>query len=144
MGYDMIPEVMGLAQAECWIEKRRAIQHASAHIMISASSARDLEYLMPFVPAGSTFIAHCGVADPVHAVSDETINAFRCHYGLAKPYLLLVGERCGLNGYKKCKFAISVMQALVASQEAMPYTSFYDASPIEVALSEESLHGVRL
>src|SRR5262249_43487027 len=43
MGHDMIPEVLGFDLSdESWREKHRAIQHAAAHIMVSANSARDL------------------------------------------------------------------------------------------------------
>jgi hypothetical protein len=43
-GYDMIPEMIGanLFQ-EAWREKRRAILHAAARLMISENSAHDLE-----------------------------------------------------------------------------------------------------
>ena len=52
IGHDMIPEVLGLNFEEpMWREKQRAINHASAHIMVSANSARDLERFMPAVHA---------------------------------------------------------------------------------------------
>lgn len=95
-GHDMIPEVLGFDLSEpMWVEKRRAIEHASAHIMVSKNSARDLERLVPSVPSESTIVAHCGV-DPIFKPrSAEQIAGFRERYGLEKPYLLLVGDRTG-------------------------------------------------
>src|SRR5262249_39607772 len=63
MGYDMIPEIMRLnLNEEDLREKRRAIGHASAHIMVSQNSANDLERIFPTVAKNSTLVAHCGVA----------------------------------------------------------------------------------
>jgi glycosyltransferase involved in cell wall biosynthesis len=101
MGYDMIPEVMGYElKDEMWKEKRRAIEHASAHVMISANSARDLERIMPMVPQGSTIVAHCGVAAALRPSAEEEIRKFKRRYNLSKPYVLTVGDRVGFGGYK--------------------------------------------
>jgi glycosyltransferase involved in cell wall biosynthesis len=95
-GHDMIPEVIGFDLSEpVWVEKKRAIEHASAHIMVSKNSALDLERLVPSVPAASTIVAPCGV-DPIFKPrSQEQVASFRRSYGLEKPYLLLVGDRTG-------------------------------------------------
>lgn len=94
MGYDMIPEVLGFDHMdEAWNEKRRAIEHASAHIMISANSARDLERIMPVVPKGSTVVARCGIAKSFRPASNDEIAAFKLRENLAKPYILMVGNR---------------------------------------------------
>src|SRR5215467_11977558 len=60
-GHDMIPEIIGadLSQ-EVWREKRRAILHAAARLMVSENSARDLERIYG-LPRGSTHVAHNGV-----------------------------------------------------------------------------------
>jgi hypothetical protein len=68
--------------------------------MISANSARDLERLFPAIKKGSTRIAPCGVAAPFRPAASEEIEAFRRRHGITKPYLLTVGERLGVGGYK--------------------------------------------
>ncbi|MBK4723124.1 glycosyltransferase, partial [Azospirillum sp. YIM DDC1] len=83
-----------------WQEKRRAIQHAAAHVMISHNSARDLERLYPGVAAGSTAVAHCGVGEAFRPAEAAEIAAFRKAHGLERPYLLMVGDRAGYQGYK--------------------------------------------
>jgi glycosyltransferase involved in cell wall biosynthesis len=101
MGYDMIPEALGFElKDEAWSEKHRAIQHASAHIMISANSARDLERIMPVVPKGSTVVAHCGVAAAFRPASEQEVMEFKRRYDIVKPYILMVGDRSGFGGYK--------------------------------------------
>ncbi|WP_448207505.1 glycosyltransferase [Azospirillum sp. sgz302134] len=101
MGYDMIPEALGFPLTdESWKEKHRAILHASAHVMISRNSARDLERMFPSVPAGSTAVAYCGVGEAFHKPGEAEVAAFRKAHGLTGPYLLMVGERSGYRGYK--------------------------------------------
>jgi glycosyltransferase involved in cell wall biosynthesis len=113
MGHDMIPEVLGLDLAdEAWKEKHRAIRHASAHIMVSANSARDLERLFPLVRPGSTTVAHCGVAAPFRHADNEEIAAFKRRHRLTKPYILTVGERLGVGGYKNAFFLFRAVSLL--------------------------------
>jgi glycosyltransferase involved in cell wall biosynthesis len=109
-GYDMIPEVIGadLSQ-EGWREKRRAILHAAAHLMISENSARDLECIYG-LPQGGTHVAHCGVWRSFYPPSPQEITSLRKKYGLSdRPYLLLVGERVGVDGYKNGKLVFKAM-----------------------------------
>ena len=115
-GYDMIPEMTGadLSQ-EVWREKHRAIEHASVHIMISHSSARDLERLFPVVKPGSTVVAHCGVAPVFRPANAEETVEFRRSHGLTKPYFLVVGDRSGVYGYKN---GFLVFRALSLMAEA--------------------------
>ncbi len=113
MGYDMIPEVFGFDFEEPpWKEKRRGIEHASAHIMISNNSARDLERFMPCVAPNSTIVAHCGVDPAFKPLPEREIGAFRRRHALTKPYLLLVGERTGAGGYKNGELAFKAFAAL--------------------------------
>ncbi|MBK4723192.1 glycosyltransferase family 4 protein, partial [Azospirillum sp. YIM DDC1] len=83
-----------------WQEKRRAIQHAAAHVMISHNSARDLERLFPCVAAGSTAVAPCGVGEAFRPAEAAEVAAFRKAHGLDRPYVLMVGDRTGYQGYK--------------------------------------------
>jgi glycosyltransferase involved in cell wall biosynthesis len=99
-GYDMIPEMIraDLSQ-EGWREKRRAILHAAARLMISENSARDLERIYG-LPQGSTHVAHCGVWRSFYPPSLKEIASLR-KYGLSdQPYVLMVGDRVGVDGYK--------------------------------------------
>jgi glycosyltransferase involved in cell wall biosynthesis len=100
-GYDMIPESTGVdLTEEVWREKRRAILHASAHLMISENSARDLEKLYG-LPPKSTFVARCGIWRSFHRATGTEIASFRTRYGIGEaPYVLTVGERSGVGGYK--------------------------------------------
>jgi glycosyltransferase involved in cell wall biosynthesis len=100
-GYDMIPEMVGAnLSREVWREKRRAILHAAARLMISESSARDLERIYG-LPRGSTGVAHCGVWRSFYPPSPQEIASLREKYGLSdRPYVLMVGERIGVDGYK--------------------------------------------
>ena len=101
MGYDMVPEALGFPlDDEAWREKHRAIQHAAAHVMISHNSARDLERLFPSVTPGSTAVAHCGVDVGFRPAEEAEVAAFRQAHGIDRPYLLMVGERSGYQGYK--------------------------------------------
>ena len=100
-GYDTIPEMIGAdLSREVWREKRRAILHAAAHLMISENSARDLEGIYD-LPQGSTHVAHCGVWRSFFPPSPQEIASLRNKYGLSdRPYVLMVGERVGIDGYK--------------------------------------------
>lgn len=112
-GYDMIPEMIGadLSQ-ESWREKRRAILHASARLMISQNSARDLERIYG-LPEGSTYVAHCGVWKSFYPPSPNEITSFRSKHRLSgQPYVLMVGDRVGVDGYKNGKLAFDAMSRL--------------------------------
>ena len=94
MGYDMIPELIGLdLNEEAWKEKRRAIEHACAHIMVSQNSANDLERIVPSVPKNTTLVAQCGVAAAFRPAEPREVEAFKARYNLTKAYVLHVGNR---------------------------------------------------
>jgi glycosyltransferase involved in cell wall biosynthesis len=112
-GYDMIPEMIGadLSQ-EGWREKRRAILHASARLMISENSARDLERIYG-LPQGSTHVAHCGVWKSFYPPSPQEVTSLRKKYGLSEqPYVLTVGDRVGVDGYKNGELAFKAIGRL--------------------------------
>jgi glycosyltransferase involved in cell wall biosynthesis len=100
-GYDMIPETIGAdLSEEQWREKHRAILHAAAHVTISENSAGDLEGIYS-QPQGSTHVAHCGVWRSFYPPSPQEIASLRNKYGLSdRPYVLMVGDRVGVGGYK--------------------------------------------
>jgi glycosyltransferase involved in cell wall biosynthesis len=112
-GYDMIPEMIGadLSQ-EVWREKRRAILHAAARLMISENSARDLERIYG-LSQGSTQVAHCGVWRSFFPPPPREIASVRKKYGLSnRPYVLVVGERVGINGYKNGELLFNAIARL--------------------------------
>ena len=98
--YDMIPERLGLSSDDpVWDEKRLAIEHASAYACISESTRRDLLEFDPAAHGKPATVVPLGVDD--FAVRPEhDVEAFRVHHGLDRPYFLVVGERCGVGGYK--------------------------------------------
>jgi glycosyltransferase involved in cell wall biosynthesis len=111
MGYDMIPEVLGLPLEDgAWQEKRRAILHASAHGMISQNSAADLEATYPSVRRGSTYVIHGGIDPRFYRPLEEEIDAFCQNYGVARQtYVIMVGERLGFGGYKNASLAFRAL-----------------------------------
>jgi predicted O-linked N-acetylglucosamine transferase (SPINDLY family)/glycosyltransferase involved in cell wall biosynthesis len=109
MGYDMIPEILGWDLRHLmWVSKQVSIDHASAYITISESTARDLEKLYPHVVGSPIIPALCGVAPYFYPSSSSEKMAFRDRFNLRKPYFLLIGPSMGyknaelfLNGFSK-------------------------------------------
>ncbi|NEO83887.1 MAG: glycosyltransferase [Spirulina sp. SIO3F2] len=101
MAYDMIPEVLdGTLDEPMWQAKHSAIRHASACIGISENTIRDLQEHFPAQAELPATIAHCGV-DPLFApATGAEIEQFRHHYGIQKPYFLLVAPS---TGYKNAQ-----------------------------------------
>lgn len=96
MGYDMIPEVAGWDfNHPMWREKQYGIRHAAHYIVISQNTANDLRRFFPAISPEQITVAHTGV--DFLRPSDEAIKAFKHHFGIKKPYWLLVGGR---GGYK--------------------------------------------
>lgn len=116
LGYDMIPEVLAFPlHDEAWCEKQRAILHASARGMISRNSARDLEKTHPFIAPGSTYVTYCGVDPNFTRPAEDVVDSFRNQHGLnQKTYVLMVGERIGLGGYKNGSLAFRALAYLPA------------------------------
>jgi glycosyltransferase involved in cell wall biosynthesis len=99
--YDMIPERLGLDMSDpVWDEKRQAVEHASSYLCISESTRRDLAELEPAARGKPTSTVLLGI-DPVFSpASDDEIAEFRSKYRVEGPYVLLVGDRRGVDGYK--------------------------------------------
>lgn len=117
-GYDMIPEVLGFPMSdEAWLEKRRAILHASGHSMISQNSADDLERIYPSVQKGSTHVTHVGVAPQFFRPDPIDVKAFRAKHGIRRrPYVMMVGERLGFGGYKNGALVFRALAQLPADK----------------------------
>jgi glycosyltransferase involved in cell wall biosynthesis len=102
VAYDMIPEVYGYdLDSPAWREKHYSIQHASGHVAISRSTARDLAAFFPEIDAAAVAVAYPGVDDTFRPPAADEVERFRHRHGLTgRPYFLLVGNRSGFNGYK--------------------------------------------
>ncbi|WP_448208716.1 glycosyltransferase family 4 protein [Azospirillum sp. sgz302134] len=83
--------------------------------MISRNSARDLERMFPSVPADSTAVAYCGVDAGFRPADPAEVEAFRREHKIDRPYILMVGDRAGYEGYKN---GILLFRALKAMAEA--------------------------
>ena len=113
LAHDMIPEMLGTPLDEqAWHEKHYAIEHAAIHLAVSHSTARDLAKLFPAIRAESVRIARNGVGAVFAPKSAEDVAAFCAARDIAKPYFLLVGERCGYAGYKNCELFFRAFAAL--------------------------------
>ena len=106
--HDFIPERLGgSTDNDSWRTKSKHIRQASAHLCVSESTARDLRYYFPEIPADRIRVAHLGVDPNFYPRKTAVIESFRRHHGITKPYFLIVGERIGLanaenggRGYK--------------------------------------------
>ncbi len=100
-GYDMIPERLAAPLEEStWRNKHLAIAHASACLMISENSARDLKALGPVRDGAPVHVAYCGCAPHFYPATDAEISSFRAKHGINGDFLLYVGERRGYKNYK--------------------------------------------
>ena len=108
--YDMIPERLGLKTTDAvWVEKRLAIEHASAYVCISENTRRDLLELEPAARDKPAVVVPLGV-DDFAVRSEREVAAFRLRYGLGRPYFLVVGERLGVDGYKNVSLVFRALR----------------------------------
>lgn len=118
LAHDMIPEVIGANLEElCWKEKHYGIMHASSYLAISQNTARDLNHFFPHISLNKITIANCGIKSIFSPSKEQDINQFKTKYNIKKPYLLLVGERIGLNGYKNAIYLFRALSKLVDTQK---------------------------
>jgi hypothetical protein len=100
-GHDMIPEIMGFDLDDLWWrQKRRAIQYATGHIMVSQSSANDMCHFHPEVDPARVLVAHNSVAPVFQPCTKDEIAAFRKEHAIDRDFIMMVGERFGWHGYK--------------------------------------------
>jgi glycosyltransferase involved in cell wall biosynthesis len=97
MGYDMIPEVVGINATEepMWREKHDAIQyaHCKGYVCISENTASDLKRIFPAIAPDTVHVAHCGVNPIFMPAHDDDVADFKKKIGIDKPYFMLVGQR---------------------------------------------------
>lgn len=109
MIHDMIPELFGydLRQPE-WAAKQRVIETADAFICVSRTTQGDLLRCCPQTGSSPMVVVPNGL-DPGFASSQKSdALEFRRKLGLAKDYVLLVGNR---RGYKR---GVALLKALSA------------------------------
>ncbi|BFM38278.1 hypothetical protein OLK001_02040 [Synechocystis sp. LKSZ1] len=110
LAHDMIPEVLGMdLSLPCWREKAYSILHASRHLAVSHNTARDLVAHFPHLSLADVLVTPCGLEPRFRPASPEAIADFRQRYNLTGPFVVLVGERIGINHYKN---AITFFSAL--------------------------------
>lgn len=148
MGYDMIPEVMGVnMETQDWKEKKYAILHALHSITISENTAQDLIRFYPHISREAVTIAYCGVGDEFFPASSDEIAQFKQEFAIKKPYLMVVGERIGVSGYKNAQLLFKALSQSSTAQdvELVCIGGSPDLEPELVALSKDiSVHLLRL
>ncbi len=108
--HDMIPEVLGMDLSQvCWQEKHNGIFHASAHLAVSQNTAQDLVRYFPHLKLAEITIAPCGVLDEFSPASPQEMREFCQDYDITIPFVLLVGERIGVDGYKNARSFFSAL-----------------------------------
>lgn len=100
-GHDMIPEIMGFDLDDLWWrQKRRAIQYAAGHIMVSQSSANDMCRFHPEADPRRVLVAHNSVTPVFRPCGEDEIAHFRKEHGIDRDFIMMVGDRFGWRGYK--------------------------------------------
>ena len=99
--YDMIPERLGLDMSEReGKSKRQTIEHAQRYVCISASTRRDLLELAPGAAGKQADVITLGVDAGFSPATEGDVAAFRRRHALDRQYMLVVGTRHGVDGYK--------------------------------------------
>jgi glycosyltransferase involved in cell wall biosynthesis len=99
--YDLIPERLGMDMSDpSWVEKRLAVEHASAYACISENTRNDLHELEPASRGKPAAVVPLGVEEVFRPASATEVAAFRKARGISRPYFVLVGDRFGVDGYK--------------------------------------------
>ncbi len=102
--YDLIPERLGLDMSDVtWDEKRLAVEHADSYACISQNTRRDLLELDGAAAGKPAEVVPLGVDDAFAPASSHEVEAFARAFELDRPFVLVVGERRGVDGYKNAK-----------------------------------------
>jgi len=118
MGYDMIPEQLGMdLTIPMWREKHHGIEHASAYITISENTAQDLVHFFPNINKNQITVAHCGVPAVFSPATPGEIQQFKFKNSINKPYFILVGQRLGAEGYKNTLLFFKALTQLKNNQD---------------------------
>jgi hypothetical protein len=116
--YDMIPERLGLDMSDpVWDEKRQAIEHASSYVCISENTRRDLLELEPVTAGRPAHVVPLGVGSTFSPATEDEVNAFRREHSLLCPYVLVVGERLGVDGYKNVELVFRAFDTWAGAED---------------------------
>ncbi len=116
--YDMIPERLGLDMSDpVWDEKRHAIEHASSYACISENTRRDLLELEPSTEGRPAHVVLLGVDEVFSPATADEAAAFRREHSLQRPYVLVVGERRGVDGYKNVELVFRAFDTWAGAEE---------------------------
>jgi glycosyltransferase involved in cell wall biosynthesis len=119
LAHDMIPERLEMdLQEPCWLEKHYGILHASHYLGVSQNTLQDLQYYFPHISREMMTLAYCGVDKTFSPATRSAMTQFRENYGINRPYVLLVGERIGIDGYKN---ALALFQDLARSPQPLDF-----------------------
>jgi glycosyltransferase involved in cell wall biosynthesis len=109
--HDLIPERLGLELSDpVWDEKRLAIEHADSYVCVSESTRRDLLELQPAAAGKPAEVVPHGIDEAFAPASPSNLEAFKGRHQLDRPYLLVVGERRGVDGYKNVKLVFQAFR----------------------------------
>lgn len=118
--HDFIPERLGLDMTDqVWSEKRLTVEQASAYVCVSDNTRRDLAELEPVSHGKPVDVVPNGVDGHFFGASQQEAADFRAAYGVDRPYLLVVGNRRGHDGYKNVMLLFRALRGWkdVASHE---------------------------
>jgi Flp pilus assembly protein TadD/glycosyltransferase involved in cell wall biosynthesis len=99
MIHDMIPELFGydLSQPE-WLAKQRVIETGDAFMCVSRTTKGDLRHCYPRTETAPLAVVPNGLDACFTSVEKSDVGKLRKKLGLAKDYLLMVGNRGGYKG----------------------------------------------
>lgn len=117
--YDMIGEILDLSRdSREFAEKDLGIMHASRYIALSKQSRDDLVKFHPWIDGRQVEVAYCAASPVFRAATDREVADFRQRQGWDKPYLMVVGERMGVKGYKNVGSVFRAVAALSDEERA--------------------------
>ena len=118
MAYDMIPEAIEAnLQEPMWLEKYNGIIHACRYLSISQSTATDLVKFFPQISPELITVAYCGIPQGFSPAKPTEVINFKAKHNIQKQYLLLIGSRMSLNGYKNAILLFKALQEFPQSSE---------------------------
>jgi len=112
--YDMIPEVLHLDLSHRdWQEKELALLYGRALVCISENTRVDLMNFYQEIDPDCISVAYCGIdRQYFYPQSDIEVRRFRKTFEISGPYLLMVGSRIGVSGYKNGKYLIDALSGM--------------------------------
>ncbi|NJK35697.1 MAG: glycosyltransferase family 4 protein [Oscillatoriales cyanobacterium SM2_2_1] len=101
--HDLILEEHGALQPFMLAEKNYAMLHAQHFITVSQATAARLRCCYSHITPDRVTTIHNGVDSGFAPATEPQIRAFRQTYGVTQPYVLVVGDRSGVGGYKNVR-----------------------------------------